>query len=98
MNSGNDNHPAPVDLHLPKGLLVTAGILMVLAEPVWLTIDRQIFLSTVVAAKPFHFNVLLAFSLFNALLGTVLLSIRYLPWLQLRWRTVTWLVWASLIL
>jgi PAS domain S-box-containing protein len=87
-----------IDLHLPRSLLITAGILIVLAEPVWLTIDRQLFTATLAGSKPLHFNVLLGFSLFNALLGIALLSILYFPWLQFRWRTVTWLVWTSLIM
>ncbi len=96
--SASSDEPALKDLHLPRSLLFTAGILIVLAEPVWLTIDRQLSIAMLAGSKPFHFNVLLGFSLFNALLGVTLLSILHFPWLQLRWRTVTWLVWTSLIL
>jgi PAS domain S-box-containing protein len=91
-------HPALIDLHLPRSLLLIAGILIVLAEPIWLTIDGQLPITMLAGSKPIHFNVLLGFSLFNALLGVTLLSILHFPWLQLRWRAVTWLVWTSLIL
>jgi PAS domain S-box-containing protein len=96
--SGSYAHAALTDLHLPRSLLLTAGILIVLAEPIWLTIDGQLSIAMLAGSKPFHFNVLLGFSLFNALLGVTLLSILHFPWLQLRWQTVTWLVWTSLIL
>ncbi len=87
------------DPQLPGSLLLTAGILIVLAEPVWLLIDKQqLSIAMLEGFKPFHFSVLLIFSLFNALLGVALLSILHFRWLQLRWRTVTWLVWTSLIL
>jgi len=87
-----------MDLNLPRSLLLTAGILIVLAEPVWLTIDRQLSIAMLAGSETPHFNVLLGFSLFNVLLGVTLLSILHFPWLQLRWRAATWLVWSSLIL
>jgi len=95
--SASFNHSAFIDPSLPRSLLLTAGILIVLAEPVWLTIDGQLSIAMLVGSQPFHFDPLLAFALFNALLGVTLLSILYFPWLQLRWWTVTWLVWSSLI-
>ncbi len=95
--SASFNHSAFIDPALPRSLLLTAGILIVLAEPVWLTIDGQLSIAMLVGSQPFRFNPLWAFALFNALLGVTLLSILYFPWLQLRWRTVTWLVWSSLI-
>jgi PAS domain S-box-containing protein len=70
----------------------------VLAEPVWLTIDGQLSISMLTGLEPFRFNVLVSFSLFNALLGITLLSILYFHWLQVRWRTATWIVWSFLVL
>jgi PAS domain S-box-containing protein len=94
----SNTHLGSTDRQLPRALLLTAGILIVLAEPVWLTIDGQLSIAMLAGLKPFHLNILLAFSLLNALLGVTLLSILHFPWLQLRWRTVTWLVWTLLIL
>ena len=89
--------PGLNDLQLPKSLLLIAGILIVLAEPIWLAIDGQLSLAMLTRAKPFHFNLVLCFSLFNAALGFTLLSTLRFRWLQVRWRTVTWLVWTALI-
>src|SRR5690242_1813858 len=52
----------------------------------------------VTGSRPFHFTPIIGFSLFNAMLGVVLLSIRQFRWLQLRWLATTWLVWALLTL
>jgi PAS domain S-box-containing protein len=95
---GSDIHRGSADPQLPRALLLIAGILIVLAEPVWLTIDGQLSIAMLAGLRPVHFNVLLGFSLLNALLGVMLLSILHFRWLQLRWRPVTWLVWTSLIL
>jgi PAS domain S-box-containing protein len=84
-------------LRLPSSLLLTAGILILLAEPAWLFIHGQLSAAILRGSQPFHFNNLVGFALFNALLGLILLSTLRFRWLQLRWRTVTWLVWVSLI-
>jgi PAS domain S-box-containing protein len=96
--SRRDTQLVLMDPHLPRSLLLIAGILIVLAEPVWVTIDGQLSVAMLAGSRPFHFDVLLGFSLFNAVLGVTLLSILHFPWLQLRWRAVTWLVWSLLIL
>jgi PAS domain S-box-containing protein len=45
---------APIvnDLNLPRGLLFTAGILILLAEPIWLAIYGQLSLSMLTGSKP----------------------------------------------
>ncbi|MBV8055407.1 MAG: PAS domain S-box protein, partial [Deltaproteobacteria bacterium] len=96
--SAATNDPALKDLNLPRGLLLAGGILILLAEPIWLTIEGQLSLAMLSGPQPFNFNLLLGFALFNALLGLMLLFMLRFQWLQLRWRTVTWLVWTSLIL
>jgi PAS domain S-box-containing protein len=87
-----------VNPQLPRTLLFTAGIVVLLAEPAWLLIDGQLDLAMVTGSRPFHFTPIIGFSLFNAMLGVVLLSIRQFRWLQLRWLATTWLVWALLTL
>jgi PAS domain S-box-containing protein len=79
-------------------LLLTAGIVVLLAEPAWLMVDGHLDLAMVTGSRPFHFTVVMGFSLFNALLGVTLLSIPHFSWLQLRWPAVTWLVWTLLTL
>ncbi|MBV8361096.1 MAG: PAS domain S-box protein [Deltaproteobacteria bacterium] len=97
-NSANTDNPALKDSNLPRGLLLIAGILIMLAEPIWLTINKQLSPAMLTGSRPFHFNLLWGFSLFNALLGFILLLTFHIRWLQLRWRIVAWLVWTSLIL
>jgi two-component system, sensor histidine kinase and response regulator len=88
-----DNLPSA---HLPRALLLTAGVLILLAEPAWLIIAGQLDRAVLTGATPFHFTVLIAFALFNGLLGLMLLSTLHFRWLQLRWRAATWLVWTLL--
>jgi PAS domain S-box-containing protein len=94
----SSEEPASNGQQLPRSLLLTGGILILLAEPIWLAIDGQISLAMLTGATPFRISLLLWFSLFNALLGLTLLSIPRVRFLELRWRSVTWLVWSSLIL
>src|SRR5271167_273128 len=92
------NDLTALELCLPRSLLLIAGIVIVLTEPVWLMVEGQLSLAMLAGSKPLHFSVLLGFSLLNVLLGATLLSILHFHWLQRRWRTVTWLVWTALIL
>lgn len=96
--SNSAGYLTSIDLHLPKSLMLTAGVVILLTEPVWLMIEKQLSLTMLVGSEPFHFTVLSGFALFNVLLGLTFLSIPHFSWLQLRWRTVTWLVWTLLIL
>jgi two-component system sensor histidine kinase/response regulator len=85
------------DQQPPSNLLLCAGILILVAQPVWLAMHGQPSLAVLRGIRPFHVNVLTYFSLFNVLLGVTLLSTVRFAWLARRWHTVTWLVWASLI-
>jgi PAS domain S-box-containing protein len=98
MSKSAGEDPAPADLHLPRTLLLIAGIIIILTQPTYLAIDGQLFPAIVGGPKKFYFNVLIGLSVFNVLLGATLLSILRFRWLRLRWRTVTWLVWALLTL
>jgi hypothetical protein len=48
--------------YLPRSLLLTAGILIALTEPVWLTVNGQLSLAMLTGSKPFHFSVLTGFT------------------------------------
>src|SRR5438270_10123542 len=88
----------PIDLHLPKSLLLTTGLVIIITQPIWLAIEGQLSRALSTGSQPFEFSLLVGFSLFNLGLGLTFLSIVRFRWLRLRWRKLTLLVWTSLIL
>jgi hypothetical protein len=72
------------DQQSPSNLLRCAGILILVAQPVWLAMHGQLSLAVLRGIRPLHVNVLTCFSLFNVLLGVTLLSTVRFAWLACR--------------
>jgi PAS domain S-box-containing protein len=78
-------------LHVLKTLLLGGGILVVIVQSAVLAILFS-------RPESHPSGVVVGLGMLNGLLGIAAISTARSPWLQLRWRTVVWIVAASLIM
>src|SRR5229473_4578404 len=89
-NSAGRDDRALASSHIPKALLLTAGILLIIVQAAWI-------IAIFPQSAPSGSRILVGLALLNFLLGIALLCITRFLWLQRRWREAAWLVWALLI-